>query len=173
MRIELGRDWSEFLKALISHRVKFLLIGGHAVAAHAEPRLTEDLDVFVEATDQNGERLRAALVDFGFGAIAPPAAELTSRVSLDARPQKRAHVSGGKVVGVVPRHASARTPNRRFAPTSPVNGEVKGVAPTKRASTLPGKGRAGGSGFTLSRSAARRLRRTSVSDCRAPTGSAD
>ena len=79
MRIELNRDWSEFLCALIDHRVRFVLVGGHAVAGHGEPRLTEDLDVFVEPTLANAKRLREALVDFGFGAIAPPASELAAR----------------------------------------------------------------------------------------------
>lgn len=76
MKIELNRDWSEFLSALISRRVRFLLIGGHAVAGHGEPRLTEDLDVFVEPTLPNARRLREALVDFGFGTVVPSAQEL-------------------------------------------------------------------------------------------------
>lgn len=70
MKIELNRDWSEFLSALISRRVRFLLIGAHAVAGHGEPRLTEDLDVFVAPTLENAQRLRDALCDFGFGAAA-------------------------------------------------------------------------------------------------------
>lgn len=76
MKIELNRDWSEFLSALISRGVRFLLIGGHAVAGHGEPRLTEDLDVFVEPTLDNARRLREALCDFGFGSAAPAAEEL-------------------------------------------------------------------------------------------------
>jgi hypothetical protein len=76
LKIELNRDWTEFLCALISRRVRFVLIGGHAVAGHGEPRLTEDLDVFVEPTLENARRLRNALVDFGFGGVAPPAADL-------------------------------------------------------------------------------------------------
>lgn len=75
--IDLHPDWSAFLRALISRRTRFLLIGGHAVAAHAEPRHTEDLDVFVEPTLANARRLRAALVDFGFGSVAPSPAELS------------------------------------------------------------------------------------------------
>lgn len=71
MKIELNRDWSEFLRLLVSHRVRFLLVGGHAVAGHGEPRLTEDLDVFVEPTLENAAKLRAALVEFGFGDTAP------------------------------------------------------------------------------------------------------
>jgi hypothetical protein len=55
------------LSALIVRRVKLVLVGGHAVAGHGEPRLTEDLDVFVEpAADKAGSggcaRARATLV---------------------------------------------------------------------------------------------------------------
>lgn len=81
MKIQLSRDWTEFLSALISRRVRFVLVGGHAVAGHGEPRLTEDLDVFVERSPANARKLRRALVDFGFGPVAPTAAEL-------ARPHK-------------------------------------------------------------------------------------
>lgn len=76
MKVELGRDWFEFLSLLISHRVRFVLIGGHAVAAHGEPRLTEDLDVLVGPGLANARRLRAALVEFGFDDSLPPAKEL-------------------------------------------------------------------------------------------------
>ena len=91
MRVELSRDWNEFLSALISRSVKFVLVGGHAVAAHGEPRLTEDLDVFVEPSAGNAEALRAALVDFGFGAAAPAASELATPGKvwmLDRKPQR-------------------------------------------------------------------------------------
>ena len=81
MKIELNPDWTEFLCALISRRVRFLVIGGHAVAGHGEPRLTEDLDLFVDRDVANAKRLREALVDFGFGAAAPQPKEL-------ARPHK-------------------------------------------------------------------------------------
>lgn len=76
MKIEFGRDWSEFLRLLISHRVRFVLIGGHAVAGHGEPRLTEDLDVLVEATLPNARRLRSAISEFGFGNTVPRAEQL-------------------------------------------------------------------------------------------------
>jgi pimeloyl-ACP methyl ester carboxylesterase len=56
--------------------VRFVLAGGHAVAGHGEPRLTEDLDVFVEPTAADARRLRDALVDFGFGGVAPAVNEL-------------------------------------------------------------------------------------------------
>jgi hypothetical protein len=77
VKLALDPDWHEFLCAMIDHRVRFLVVGGIAVAAHAEPRFTKDLDVLVEATVANGRRLHAALVEFGFGALAPDPRELT------------------------------------------------------------------------------------------------
>jgi hypothetical protein len=44
-------------------------VGGYAVAFHAKPRFTKDLDLFVEPTPDNAERLLRALSDFGFGAV--------------------------------------------------------------------------------------------------------
>lgn len=64
------------MSLLISKRVRFVLVGGHAVAAHGEPRLTEDLDVFVNPTQANAVRLRDALLAFGFGSEVPSAREL-------------------------------------------------------------------------------------------------
>jgi hypothetical protein len=78
VKIELSRDWTEFLSALISHRVRFVIVGGHAVAGHGEPRLTEDLDVFVERSPANARRIRETLVSFGFGDVAPTLTELPS-----------------------------------------------------------------------------------------------
>jgi hypothetical protein len=74
--LHLNDDWNEFLRVLTSTGTRYLLIGGHALAVHAEPRFTEDLDVFVQPSLSNAKRLRAALVEFGFGSVMPEAAEL-------------------------------------------------------------------------------------------------
>ncbi len=97
MKIDLNPDWTQFLSALIARGVKFVLVGGHAVAAHGEPRLTEDLDVFVEPTLGNARRLRDALVDFGFGTVAPPAEDLakTDRIFMLGRKPWRIDVLTG------------------------------------------------------------------------------
>ena len=60
MKLLLDPDWREFLSALIDHRVRFLLVGGLAVAAHAEPRSTKDLDVLVGAPLAMERRLHAS-----------------------------------------------------------------------------------------------------------------
>lgn len=66
---EVQRDFSEFLASLNAARVKYLVVGAYAVAAHGAPRNTLDLDVLVEPTSGNGARIVAALTAFGFGSL--------------------------------------------------------------------------------------------------------
>jgi hypothetical protein len=65
----LPNEWSEFLRSLSAHRVRFLVVGAHALAAHGLPRYTADLDVLVDPTPANARRLGAALTEFGFEAL--------------------------------------------------------------------------------------------------------
>ena len=44
-------------------------MGGHALAFHAKPRFTKDIDIFVEPSPRNAKRLMQALDDFGFGDV--------------------------------------------------------------------------------------------------------
>ncbi|HET8657830.1 MAG TPA: nucleotidyltransferase [Micromonosporaceae bacterium] len=67
--MELDRDFSEFIASCAAHSVRFLIVGGYAVAAHGHPRFTKDLDVWVWLDEQNADRLIAALEDFGFGSL--------------------------------------------------------------------------------------------------------
>jgi hypothetical protein len=76
MGTPLPPDWREFFAELTAHEVRFVVIGALAVAVHAEPRFTEDLDVFVQASPVNARRLHAALVTFGFGEAVPSVREL-------------------------------------------------------------------------------------------------
>jgi hypothetical protein len=64
-----SRDFKDFLELLTKHDVKALIIGAFAVAFHAKPRFTKDLDIFVEATPDNAERLLRAIDAFGFGTL--------------------------------------------------------------------------------------------------------
>ena len=67
--MELDRDFSEFIASCAAHSVRFLIVGGYAVAAHGHPRFTKDLDVWVWLDEQNAGRLVSALEDFGFGSL--------------------------------------------------------------------------------------------------------
>ena len=57
-------DFKELLSAFNEHHVKYLIVGGYAVAIHAQPRATKDLDIFVQPEPGNGEAVHAALVKF-------------------------------------------------------------------------------------------------------------
>lgn len=61
------KDYEEFLELLNKHDVRYCIIGAFALAFHARPRYTKDIDVFIEATIENARRLLVALDEFGFG----------------------------------------------------------------------------------------------------------
>jgi len=66
-------DWNEFISLLKSRRVRYLVVGAHALAANGRPRATADLDVFIDRSPSNVTRLAAALADFGFADLAQQA----------------------------------------------------------------------------------------------------
>jgi hypothetical protein len=63
-------DWNEFIGLLIAQKVRYLIVGAHALAANGRPRATQDLDVFVDRTKANVARLASALREFGFDDLA-------------------------------------------------------------------------------------------------------
>ena len=72
-------DWLAFIDCLVSNEVRFLIVGGHALAAHGRPRFTEDLDIFVEPTHANARRVAQAFAAFGFPALATEVAAFATR----------------------------------------------------------------------------------------------
>lgn len=50
-----------------SHDVRYVVIGGIAAVLHGVPRATFDLDILIEPTAANAERLLQALRQAGFG----------------------------------------------------------------------------------------------------------
>ena len=67
--MELHADWKEFLSLLNSNRVRYIVVGAHALGALGEPRFTGDLDVLIEPSTANAVRVLAALEAFGFGKV--------------------------------------------------------------------------------------------------------
>lgn len=61
----MNEDFRDLLRALCDAEARFLIVGAYAVSAHAEPRATGDLDLWVEPTSQNAGRVYAALRRFG------------------------------------------------------------------------------------------------------------
>ena len=65
----LNRDFKEFIGSLNASGVRYLVIGGYAVAFHGRPRYTKDLDVWIEVSEDNAYRITQALKAFGFGGL--------------------------------------------------------------------------------------------------------
>jgi len=63
----LNPDFKEFIQLLNVNQVKYLVIGGYAVAIHGHPRYTKDIDIWIEMTPENAQKLLIALTQFGFG----------------------------------------------------------------------------------------------------------
>jgi len=57
-------DYVEFIDFLNEHRVRYLIVGAPALAHHARPRATKDLDIFIEPTRENAKRILAVLAAF-------------------------------------------------------------------------------------------------------------
>lgn len=67
MEFELPDTFKELLESLNKNKVRYLLVGGYAVAMHGYPRATEDIDLFVSRDAGNAERVVQALDEFGLG----------------------------------------------------------------------------------------------------------
>lgn len=76
--MELDQDFSEFVALLARHDVRYMIVGGYALAAHGLPRATGDLDAWIWTEPENARRLLAALDEFGFGGIGISEDDLTS-----------------------------------------------------------------------------------------------
>ena len=63
--VSINPDFRDLFAALNDADAKYLLVGGYALAVHAAPRFTKDLDVWVEPTAANAARAMAALEAFG------------------------------------------------------------------------------------------------------------
>lgn len=57
-------DITEFLLLLFKHKVKYLIVGGEAVLFHGHSRLTGDIDIFYENSNENVDKLFNVLLEF-------------------------------------------------------------------------------------------------------------
>ena len=61
----MNEDFLDLLTALSDADARFLIVGGYAVAIHGRPRATKDLDIWVEASEDNAAKVMSALRAFG------------------------------------------------------------------------------------------------------------
>ncbi len=62
-------DFKEFIQSLNDNAVRYLVVGGYAVALHGHPRYTKDIDIWVDLERGNAERLVQAIRQFGFDSL--------------------------------------------------------------------------------------------------------
>ena len=72
----LNQDFKESIQSLNDNHVRYLVIGGYAVALHGHPRYTRDIDIWIEMSPQNADNMVRALGQFGFGSLGPHSADL-------------------------------------------------------------------------------------------------
>lgn len=63
------KDFEELLSLFNKHKVEYCIVGAFAVAFHSVPRYTKDMDILIKPHADNGERIIAALKEFGFGKL--------------------------------------------------------------------------------------------------------
>jgi hypothetical protein len=63
--MELNKDFANLLRALTGVEARYLLVGALAVEYHGQPRSTRHMDLWVDDSPENMERVYRALTDFG------------------------------------------------------------------------------------------------------------
>jgi hypothetical protein len=76
--MQLDPDFSEFVALLAAHDVRYMIVGGYALAAHGLPRATGDLDAWIWPDPDNARRVLEVLDEFGFGGLEITEDDLTS-----------------------------------------------------------------------------------------------
>ncbi|WP_395146463.1 DUF6036 family nucleotidyltransferase [Armatimonas sp.] len=69
MAMTLSQDFKEFLQSLNDNQVRYLIVGGYAVALHGHPRYTKDIDIWLWLDTKNAQKIVQALNEFGFASL--------------------------------------------------------------------------------------------------------
>ena len=75
--MELNKDFRDLCGLLNARSVEYLIVGGYAVAFYGAPRITGDIDLFIQPAEESVNRMLEAVRDFGF-----PTADVTTQMLL-------------------------------------------------------------------------------------------
>src|SRR5258708_13545156 len=65
----LSKDFEDFVVQLNKHKVTYMVIGGYACAFHGKPRHTSDLDIWIDISEDNAEKMVSVINDFGMRSL--------------------------------------------------------------------------------------------------------
>ncbi|WP_228058678.1 nucleotidyltransferase domain-containing protein [Nostoc sp. LEGE 06077] len=65
----LNQDFKEFIQFLNDNNVRYLIVGGYAVAIHGHPRYTKDIDIWIEMSTENANNIIQALKQNNLGLV--------------------------------------------------------------------------------------------------------
>jgi hypothetical protein len=65
----LSQDFRKYIESLNDNGIRYLAVGGYAVALHGYPRYTKNIDIWVELNPSNANKIIRALDQFGFASL--------------------------------------------------------------------------------------------------------
>lgn len=67
--MQLASDFEDFIKLLNKYGVEYLVVGGYAMAFHGRPRFTGDLNIWINISESNAEKMLVVLSEFRFSSL--------------------------------------------------------------------------------------------------------
>ena len=67
--MEIHPDFNDLLNLFNEQKVKYIIVGGYALAYHGAPRYTGDIDLWIKISQDNAQKVVNALNEFGFGSL--------------------------------------------------------------------------------------------------------
>jgi predicted nucleotidyltransferase len=65
----LDKDFEDFVALLNKHNVTYMVVGGYALAFHGKPRHTGDLDIWIDMSVENAEKMVSVMDEFGMASL--------------------------------------------------------------------------------------------------------
>ncbi|WP_290795950.1 nucleotidyltransferase [Flavihumibacter sp. UBA7668] len=65
----LAKDFEDFIRLLNKYQVEYMVVGGYAMAFHGKPRYTGDLDIWINISDENADKMMEVIKAFGLASL--------------------------------------------------------------------------------------------------------
>jgi predicted nucleotidyltransferase len=65
----LDQDFEDFVFLLNEHEVDYMIVGGYALAFHGKPRHTGDLDIWIDISENNAQKMFDVINEFGLSSL--------------------------------------------------------------------------------------------------------